>query len=191
MKLLNKNNILVSLVILLLLANTATLVNYWMKRPKGPKAPPPAQPSQYLINTLKLDKGQQEKYLALVKEHQEASMPLLKQLKASKDSMFQLIGQNDISDSLVMKAANQAGKVMEELDLLTFRHFREVRKICNPGQQEIFDNIIQDMLSMMGPRGRPGGPGGPGRKAGPDGPGMEGHDGGPDRLPDGPPPMGE
>ena len=56
-------------------------------------------------------------------------------------------------------AADNVAKNLEQLDLLTFDHFKEVRTICTPAQQKKFDEIIEEVLQMIasGPlRGRPG-----------------------------------
>jgi Spy/CpxP family protein refolding chaperone len=186
MKLFTKNKIIVTLVVLLLLANTATLVGYWALRFRDHRAStqPHVQPSQYLIESLGMDKVQQEKYLALVKEHQDASHALRNEIRTSKEKLFQLLNKSETPDSLVEQAAGEAGRSMQALDLLTFRHFREVRKICTPRQQETFDQVIHEMLEMMSPGGRPGPPGKPGTPPPGRPPGRE-H--GP--MPDGPPPM--
>ena len=54
-------------------------------------------------------------------------------------------------------AADNVAKNLEQLDLLTFDHFKQVRTICTSQQQKKFDEIIEDVLQMIS-SGPPHGP---------------------------------
>lgn len=173
-----KNKLLIGLLVLLLLANIVTIAFFWLGRPKHP-APGFAQsPATYLVKELNLNSTQEQQFMELVKEHQQHAEALRQQIKAAKDKFFKLLQQPSVSDSEKIRAVKSISSITEQLDLVTFDHFKKVRAICNPQQQQKFDSIIQEVLQMVGrPRLGPGmpGPGGPrqGDREGPPPPGAE------------------
>jgi len=108
-------------------------------------------------------------------------MPLRDQMKNAKDDFFSLLKTDTANTIVVEVAAAKSARVQQLLDMANFDHFKKVRSICSPEQQERFDEIIQDVMRQMGPSGgRPQGqhpPDGPGNR--PDGP----------PPPNGPPPQ--
>jgi len=168
-----KNKVLTWLVVLLLLANAATITMFWLGRAKHPPQPK-GGPKEFLISELKLDAKQQEQLEVLVKEHRQAAEQLRGKTKEAKELFFDLLKQINVTDSTKKAAAKAVSVTTEELDLLTLDHFQKIRALCNAEQQKKFDEIIHQLTSMMGqprppmgPGGRPGGPQGPP----PDGPG--------------------
>ncbi|MFN8291923.1 MAG: periplasmic heavy metal sensor [Chitinophagaceae bacterium] len=167
MSLTSKNKLLTWLVILLLLANAATITMFWLNRKQRPPAPK-GSPKEFLVNELKLDAKQQEQLEALMKAHRQAAEEIRGKVKAAKDSLFALVSRPEAPDSVKQTTAAAAGHYLEQLDVLTLNNFQQIRALCNPVQQKKFDEIIQEVLRMMS-QPRPGGPGGQG---GPGGPGM-------------------
>jgi periplasmic protein CpxP/Spy len=182
-----KNKLLTWLVVLLLLANTATLAMFWLNKRQHPPQPKGA-PNEFLIRELKLDTAQQAQLDVLVKEHRQMAEQIREKVKAAKDSLFDLVKNPNATDSAKQNAAAACSKLTEQLDVLTVNHFQKVRALCNAEQQKKFDEIIQDITRMMGqpqPPGRPGGPQGPPPPGGPP-PGGPGGD-----RPPPPPPPGQ
>ena len=163
-----KNKLLTWLVVLLLIANAATITMFWVGKPKQP-VQPKGQAKDFLIAELKLDTKQQEQFLVLVKDHRKAVEQLRVKVKEAKDNFFDLLKQKEVADSVKKTAAAAVSTITEQIDLLTLNHFQKVRELCNPEQQKKFDEIIHQVTSMMGqqrPRMGPGGspPGGPNEK---------------------------
>ncbi|MBI5858216.1 MAG: periplasmic heavy metal sensor [Sphingobacteriales bacterium] len=171
-----KNKLLTWLVILLLVANAATLAMFWLNKRKGP---PPVKgvPNEFLIKELKLDSAQQQQLDVLVKEHRQKAEEIREKVRAAKDSLFELVKQTTATDSAKQAAAAACSKLTEELDVLTVNHFQKIRALCNTDQQKKFDDIIHDITRMMGQPQPPGRRGGPPPPGGPHG--------------DGPPPPGQ
>ena len=153
-----KNKLLTWLVILLLVANAASIAMFWLSRDKRPAAPK-GNPQEFLIKELKLDAKQQEQLDVLRKEHRKAADQLREKIKGAKESLFDLLKQANVTDSLKQSAAKKVSTYTEELDLLTLDHFQKIRTLCTAEQQKRFDEIIQQVTRMMGaPRPPPGGP---------------------------------
>jgi len=166
-----KNKLLTGLVILLLVANAATITMFWLNKKQHPPQPK-GSAKEFLIKELKLDTAQQAQLELLVKEHRQTVEELRKKIKASKDSLFDLVKQPNASDSVKQAAATAAGRVAEQIDLLTLNHFQKIRSLCTPEQQKKFDEIIHEVTAMMGQPRPPMGPGGP-QGPPPGGPGGE------------------
>jgi protein CpxP len=164
-----KNKLLTGLVILLLLANAATIATFWFAKARHPR-PPQGTPADFLIKELNLDNKQQEQFLQLVKEHREAAEQLRKKIKEGKDIFFDLLKQSPVNDSAKKAAAADVSNTTAQLDLLTFDHFQKIRTLCNPEQQKKFDSIIHEVTGMMA-MPRPMGPDGAGPPGPPEGPG--------------------
>ncbi len=155
MSTINKNKLLTGLVILLLLVNTITILFFWLGRSKN-EHPSFKQPSEFLIKKLAMSAEQQDQYMKLVKDHRLKTKLIREQIMVSKDALFEQLSADSISDSLQQSTANSLAKLNVQLDLLTFEHFKKVRKMCNPQQQKKFDNVIKDVLKMMAPQRHPG-----------------------------------
>jgi Spy/CpxP family protein refolding chaperone len=155
-----KNKLLTWLVILLLVANAASIAMFWLSRGKKPPAPK-GTPQEFLVRELKLDSKQQEQFDVLRKEHRKAADQLREKIKEAKESFFDLLKQANVTDSLKQSAAKNVSTYTEELDLLTLDHFQKLRALCTAEQQKKFDEIIQQVTRMMGAPRPPPGPHGP------------------------------
>lgn len=151
----SKNKILIWAVIFLMIANVAVLATIWIMHNK--QKPQRGTPSDYLVKELGLNDEQQNKLHALAKQHHEQSEQIKEQIKNARHDLFKLLQQPNVDDSAKKIAADNVAKNLEQLDLLTFDHFKQVRAICNPQQQKKFDEIIEDVLQMIA-SGPPSGP---------------------------------
>ena len=144
-----KNKLLTWLVIVLLLANAATITIFWLDRkPKQPPTPK-GTPQEFLVKELQLDAKQQDELNVLVKEHRQAAEQLRVKTREAKEQLFDLLKQPVATDSTKQAAAKAVSATTEELDLLTLNHFQKVRAICNAEQQKKFDAIINEVVRMM------------------------------------------
>jgi len=154
-----KNKLLTWLVVLLLVANTASISMFWMGKEKT-AAPRQEQQqrekaAEFLIRELQLDAKQQEQLEVLRAAHRDAAVVLRKQLRETKEMFFALIKQPGITDSMKLAAAKPVSNITEKLDLLALNHFIKVRAICNEEQQKKFDKIIEQVTEMISKAGEP------------------------------------
>lgn len=152
-----KNKILIWAVIVLMVANVALLVTIWINHDRQ-RRPEKGSPADYLVKELILNAEQQNKLRELGKQHHEASEKIRGQIKDARHQLFALLQQPGIADSTKKSAADNVAKYLEQLDLLTFDHFQQLRAMCNPEQQKKFDEIIEEVLQMIAsgpPPGRP------------------------------------
>jgi protein CpxP len=153
----SKNKWLMWLIAILILANIATLLFFWLgKNRKHPLPPGGESAATFIIREAGFDKAQEEQYRELIKQHQEKASALRNEIRMSKDSFFNLLQQPSVNDSVKNQLAMHAAQKTAQLDILTLDHFIKVKAICRPDQRAKFEKIIQDAVHMMGPQ--PGGP---------------------------------
>jgi protein CpxP len=160
----NRNKWWAIAFILLVVMNIATLTTFWLlkQRQDGPGIRPQSGVADFLTNELGFDSLQKQKLIQLRDAHQLEVRELRKGNREVKEAFFELLKQPDISDSVVQASAKKSFQFDVQSELLTFRHFQEIRKLCTDTQKKKFDEIIQEVLRMMAPpppgRGRPEGP---------------------------------
>lgn len=153
----SKNKLLTWLVFLLLIANLATIVMFWLGKPKPPRSAFGGGPAEFLIKELQLDSIQQKQFEVLRTQHHDSAEKIRTQIKETKESFFSLLKQTTISDSAKQFAAKAVSIQTEKLDVLTFNHFQKLRAICKPAQQKKFDEIMLELTQMISQQ-RPRGP---------------------------------
>ncbi len=160
-----KNNRWLSIVTLVLLvANIITLTLFWTHKRQeetGRKpAEAPGQVFEFLTKELQLTKQQQLAYKQLRDLHRANQRQLQDSIRKAKDTLFSLLNNPNVPDSLLNEYSKKATSYDQQLDMITFRHFQKIRALCDPDQQKKFDEIIKDALSRMGgPKRRPPVPG--------------------------------
>lgn len=170
----SKNNRWLSIAtLILLLANIVTLTVLWTQNKKQfseKKQHPGRGPVlEFLTKELQLTEQQQLAYRKLRDKHQSDRRQFQDSIREAKDALFSLLHQTNVPDSLLREYAQRATVYDQQLDMITFRHFQQVRALCNTEQQKKFDEVIKDALRRMG------GPGGrrPGRGNHPPAPGND------------------
>lgn len=164
----NRNKWVTAAFLLLVALNIATLAAFWVIRNKKEGPPPGVQGGivNFLTRELVLDSAQKLQLEQLIEEHREQVRDVRRNTREAKDSFFALLKEPHIDDNRLAAAARNAVQPDLQMDIYTFRHFQKIRALCTDEQKRKFDAIIQEVLRMNGPAGRPGPP--------PQGPGHEG-----------------
>jgi protein CpxP len=146
MKNLVKNKITGWLIAILVLANIATLVFFWIGHLRNQRN---NSPKEFLANKLNFSYSQRDAYFDLAKEHNETARAIRKEVKLNKEAFFNLLKSDHVLDSVKTKAALEVSLSIQSLDILTFEHFEKVRAICTPVQKKIFDDLVQKMVNSV------------------------------------------
>src|SRR5262245_57364977 len=99
-----KRKFLTWALVVLLLANIATIMVFWIDRSKRPQAGR-GRPDQFLIKELAFDKQQEEKYRELVSAHRARAEQLRREVRDAKDHFFGLLQQPGATDNAKSIAA--------------------------------------------------------------------------------------
>ncbi|MBI5402828.1 MAG: periplasmic heavy metal sensor [Ignavibacteriae bacterium] len=180
-----KNRVLYIVLAVLIVLNVASVGSMWLMRscgkppligshmPPGMQHPgmqhpgmqppgmqhPPGEHMQmdgkmFLAEELRFTPEQGEKFAKLRDEHFESSRKLIDEMHKSMDDMMELIKSGGDEKKAEEYAALSSAK-QKELQLLSFRHFKSVREICDEKQKEKFDLLLKDITKKMGPKGPP------------------------------------
>jgi Spy/CpxP family protein refolding chaperone len=149
----SKNKTLVSIIVVLLLANVAMLVYFlWLKEPDKPSARTDKNTDRF-AEALKKDVGFSEAQVAQYKELKNAKWDKIKSrfddLRQAKDNFFQLISVENVNDSMLNNAADSIAQRQKSLDLQSFIHLKELRKVCTPEQQPKYDSLVQRVFHRI------------------------------------------
>ncbi len=140
-------------IIILLLINIGTLSYLWMgKQQVPPQGGPHGGPDvfTFLCNELKLDDQQVRQYEELRDEHHQSVENIQHHSRQLREQFFDMLHSNTDS-STVKKISDSIAATQEQIELVTFYHFKKVRNILRPDQQKRFDEVIQEATRMMAP----------------------------------------
>ncbi|MFN8343901.1 MAG: Spy/CpxP family protein refolding chaperone [Spirosomataceae bacterium] len=151
------------LVILgLLLLNLGLLGWIWFAPQKRPREG--GTPASFLEKELHFTAKQKEQFRLLREDHHTKTEAVRDSVREMKKQFFEHLGE-PMSEAAIEKVTSEIALKMARIDKITFQHFRQVRQICTPAQQQKFDSIIDEMLRRLaaGAEGRGGPPpdGGP------------------------------
>lgn len=160
MKQFTQNRFLVLLVAILLLANLALLLWFFVIRDKGHGKKEPQRPvSDWVQQKLGFSKEQAAKFQELRDQHKEAVKPVIDEMQKLKDSLYNLLQKPGVPDSTINGLAEKIGKKQQQWELMIFHHFEQVRAICDSSQLPKFDTLVHRMINRgpwMRKKGPPG-----------------------------------
>jgi hypothetical protein len=145
--------ILTIAVVFLLLTNIGLII--FMLMGKGNKADHSRgrrAPFEMMAKELNLSGEQEKAFIKLNEEHFKTIRPLFDSVRVAKTAFFDLAKDSTAPDSLVAAYNRRVLEKQSELDMLTFSHFRSVRKMLNPDQQVKYDSLIRKMMMRGGKR---------------------------------------
>ncbi len=138
----NKNRFYLILIISLLISNIVLLVLYLNPplRIKGPR--------NIIIDKLAFDEQQIKKYDVLITQHRELIFANETQINTLKNKLYQQL--NEPTDSLIVdNLAKSIAELGKKGEMIHFRHFEEIRKICKPNQKESFEELVNNLTELF------------------------------------------
>ncbi len=103
-----------------------------------------------IADELQFNERQRTIYAGYVKNHQDQSAEIRKEIADAKKAYYQFENQNP--QALQQLTANYG-----KLDSLNYAHFRDIRGLCKGPQIKAFDRLVEKILTssnfgFMGPR---------------------------------------
>ncbi|MFY0593995.1 Spy/CpxP family protein refolding chaperone [Roseivirga sp.] len=149
---LSNNKYLGGVVIALALINVVLLAFLW----KGYQANQKSRPKgglKVLEERLKLDESQLKQLEGYRESHFELVQKLRRDSQEARKALHDLWGTTNAYDK-VNSLTQRLGELQVSIEKATYDHFAQIRAICSPEQQAIFDELIKDVLKQ----GDQGGP---------------------------------
>jgi len=131
----------------LVIANLLTLGFFWWNRwlpfdeNRGPR--------NFLIKELQLNANQQLQYEVLIKEHRKNTRDLKIKISDSREQLYDLLKDKNLSDSGKYQAAEFLSHQLMEIELVNLNHFQNLRDLCNASQKQKFDELLHDLSRIM------------------------------------------
>jgi protein CpxP len=148
MKQFTQNKFLVLLVAILLIANLALMLYFFVfKKDHDTGKRPPRPVSEFVQKELGFNADQAARFQQLRDQHKEAVKPVMDEMKKLKDSLYNLLQKPGVNDSTAALLANKIGEKQNEWELMIFHHFQKVREICDSSQLPKFDSLVHRMIN--------------------------------------------
>jgi protein CpxP len=151
----SNTRILTIAVVLLLLTNIALVAFIVMgKNSRGGKPGGGGRfsTSEMMAKELNMTEQQKKDHKQLKEDHLKNIKPLFDSIRSAKTSLYALLKDSTVNDSLVTVYTRVIGEKQSMIDQLTFAHFRRIRNLFTPEQQPKFDGFIQKMMQRGGGR---------------------------------------
>lgn len=152
-----REKILMMIILVLVLVNSATLILMWVNKPPfPPKHPHHQRPDKLIIERLELDDEQQKQFEEIKKEHQGQMRKLNEEANTLHQKYFALLENDSVNDSIVDTYEKQLASITEKREEYTFQHFQKLKAICKPEQIGLFNDFIGELGKILsapkGPR---------------------------------------
>lgn len=137
----NTSRKIIFLIVALILMNLVLTGFLLFRRPPHPGL----EAYHFLVHELQLSDKQEEQYRQLRDDHHAAVTSIRDEMGELRDRLY--AGPPEESSALIDSIAGLQG----EVERITYQHFQALRKICEPRQQERFDEIIAEAVRKMAP----------------------------------------
>ncbi|MBI3139254.1 MAG: Spy/CpxP family protein refolding chaperone [Sphingobacteriales bacterium] len=138
---------ILSVAVILLLISNIALVFFLMKDKDGREGKRGKEdPSGIMAKELGMTDQQVKDHKQLKDAHFKTIRPLYDSLRAAKAAYFALIKDTTVSDSTAAVYRERISTRQNEIDSMTFAHFKRVRRLFTPEQQPRFDEFVQKMM---------------------------------------------
>lgn len=151
---------LISLLVLNLGLISFLFINRPMPGPggRGLRNDGPPKPREMVIERLHFSPAQIGEYDKLIEQHQKGIRNANDRIALVKNELYRSLSNTDLAvrDSLIVKL----GELQQQIELIHYNHFADIRKICEPEQIASFDRLTKDLAKFffnqqkIGPPGR-------------------------------------
>lgn len=144
-----KNKSLIAIIIFLILTNIAMLIFFLYLKPGKRMHSKEDSIASFLRKELSFNDKQLTNYNLLKDKHFQNIKPAFEDIRNAKDSLYNLLYQSNISDSLVKMKALIIGTKQTDLDVQMFNHFKNIRALCEPEQLPKFDSSFKKVVQRF------------------------------------------
>ncbi len=144
----NKSKFYIFIIIGLLLSNILLVGNLMFK--KKHRKFHKDNPKNLIIKKLGFDENQIVDYEKLIVEHREFVIKADEQIISLKQELHkQLLESNN--EKKVLELSNEIGKLHQQIEMIHYKHFSDIKNLCKAGQKEKFEEMIFDLEKIFAP----------------------------------------
>jgi protein CpxP len=141
----NKVKFLTIVVVGLVISNIALIIFMICNKPAHPKH---LGPRNIIIEKLGFDETQVKAYDKLIEWHQDEITKTEKDAMHLKNQLYSTLAldsQSKVTDSLI----NELGKAQLKVEQIHYKHFEDIRQLCNANQQQAFKNMTKEIAALF------------------------------------------
>ncbi len=131
---------------ILLIINIATITMVFFNPFEMPKG---KGMGFYVNNKLGFSAEQAEQFRLSAEKHRGQKNALVQQDFALQDELFQLLINDQVDSAAVKNCITQMSNIRDKAEWNNFTHFREMRQICTPKQQDKFRAFTKELLNNL------------------------------------------
>jgi Spy/CpxP family protein refolding chaperone len=154
----SESRFLKTVIIGLLLLNAGTLSYLFLQgRRTGtegrdqPMHGGPGRTARFLREQLQLTDDQEAQFREMREDHHEKMGRIHRRIGESHQHLYGLLhdGYQPADSIAAIPFIDAYTNAQREVEWLRFTHFRNLRSICTPAQQQKFDRVISDALEQL------------------------------------------
>ena len=148
-----KNKILIIIIGILLIANIVTLSFFLLKKNDHGRSGRPdkkAQIAAFLKKEVGFTGTQLNDYDTLSATHRPKMKSVFDNMATGREAIFQKLASQSFSASAIDIAANAIADQQKEFEVIMLHHLKDIRNICTPAQQAVFDTGFYKIISKKG-----------------------------------------
>ena len=104
-------------------------------------------PNNIIIQKLNFDEKQIANYQKLIDEHQAKLKILRKQVRDTKQLLYQQLKTNNTTISNGLE--NKLGVLQTEIEQTHYQHFLKIKKLCKPNQLENYQELTEELSQLF------------------------------------------
>ncbi len=145
-----KNKILLIIIGILLLSNLV-LISFFLLDKPGAKGAMRGDRKEMITAFLQKEIGfnqqQLQQYDSLNEQHRSKLKAMFDVARNDRENEFKKLTIDNFSDSFIFNTATKLAGKQKEIEIVMFKHFRDIRILCNAQQQPKFDSLFYKMLN--------------------------------------------
>lgn len=145
-----KNKILLIIIGVLLITNIVLVSFLLINKPfskKGMQGDRSIMIAAFLQNEIGFNQQQLKQYDSINVPNRTKVKAMFDTLKSYKENEFKQLAINDFSDTAIFKTANIISTKQKEIEIVLYKHYKEIRNICSPEQLQKFDSLFYKILN--------------------------------------------
>jgi len=107
------------------------------------------RPDEFIIRKLNFSDSQVHEYRKMRNSHHDSMMLLREEGRELRNDLFSNLKTSAGNYQLVDSLSTVIGDRQKLIEMVTYRHFQQVRQLCTEQQKRLFDDIIDEVLHRM------------------------------------------
>ncbi|MBP9211379.1 MAG: periplasmic heavy metal sensor [Bacteroidetes bacterium] len=147
----NRSSLLTTAVVVLMVMNIALIIFMFVTKPPHPEGPGgPGRPKQIIIERLRLDREQVERYEALIEQHRNTIRETSERVEGVRRELYATLSSPDAAKEDSLTAV--LGTLLQSIERAHFDHVLAVKGLCRPDQMKEFDAFSRELVELFSPK---------------------------------------